>query len=408
MSSDAPAAADATFSYNGEALPVPPPLAPLFAPWSLNGAQLSHRVVYGPLTRCRAYGNVPTPGMAQYYSQRASRGGFMLSEGTCVSAAGQGYPCVPGLYSPEQVAGWAPVVAAVHAKGAVFWAQLWHVGRASHGEYQEGGAAPVAPSALAITDPAWTVYGPSGSGPHAYPTPRALEASELPAIVAQYVAAARAALEAGFDGVEVHSGNGYLLNQFLADGTNQRADAYGGSVENRCRLVLEVVSAVAAAVGAQRTGIRLAPYNMFLSCHDSDPQALYGHLLPALSALGLAYVHLIMPRQFEAATAEDEASLASLRRLFHGPVILAGGFDGASGAAAVASGLATAVAYGRHYLANPDLPKRMLLGAPLNAYDRETFYSPQHPIKGYSDYPFMGQTAVEGEAVADPYAAESV
>lgn len=410
-----------TFSYNGEAVPVPDAVAPLFKGFKLGGHSLTHNVVYGPLTRCRTYGTVPTAGMATYYSQRASAGGFMLTEATPVSETGHGYPCTPGLHTAAQAEAWRAVTSAVHAKGAVIYCQLWHVGRASHGEYQPGGAAPVAPSAIAITDPAWTVYGPSGrcappraraastrsrahSGPHPYPVPRALETGELAAIVADYVSAAKAALAAGFDGVEVHAGNGYLIQQFLSDGTNSRADAYGGSIENRCRFCLDVTAAVVAAVGPARVGIRLAPFNFFLACTDSEPEALYSYLIPQLSAIKLAYVHLIMPRQFEAGTEEDGAKLGKLRKLFDGPALLAGGFDAASGAAALAAGACEAVVYGRHFLSNPDLPKRFLAGAPLNAYDRDTFYSPQHPIKGFSDYPFMGQTAVEGVEAVDPYA----
>ncbi len=196
----------------------------------------------------------------------------------------------------------------------------------------------------------------------------------------------------------------YLLNQFLCDGTNKRDDAYGGSIENRCRLTLEVTKAIVDVIGASRFGIRLAPFNMFLSCNDSDPVALYSHLLPALSALKIAYVHLIMPRQFEPSTEEDTAKMEALRKLFKGTVILAGGFDAASGAAALKAGLGDAICYGRHYLANPDLPKRFALKAELNPYDRDTFYNPQAGDKGYTDYPFLGQTKEEGVAAVDPYA----
>ncbi len=196
------------FRYNGEALDVPPELSPLFQPWQLGKHKLSHKLVYAPLTRSRAFGTVPTASMVTYYSQRASQGGFLIAEATPINASAHGYPCTPGLHTQAQVDAWKPVVAAVHAKGGVFFNQLWHVGRASHPEYQPDGGAPVAPSALAITDPNWTVYGPSGSGPHPYPVPRALETSELPGVVADYVAAAKRAIEAGFDGVEVHSANG--------------------------------------------------------------------------------------------------------------------------------------------------------------------------------------------------------
>ena len=234
---------------------------------------------------------------------------------------------------------------AVHAKGAKIFCQLWHVGRASHPDYQPGGAAPVAPSAVGITGEAWTVYTPKG-GPFPYPVPRALEEAEIKAIVADFAQGAKNALEAGFDGVEIHSGNGYLPNQFLCDSTNKREDGYGGSVANRCRFTLEVVDAVVAAVGAAKVGIRLAPFNFFLDCTDSDPKALYGHLIPELSKRTLGYVHLIAARQFEATPADDPNQLGPYRKLFAGTAILAGGFDRASGAAAIADGTGDAVAYG--------------------------------------------------------------
>lgn len=396
------------FSFNGETVPVPASLKPLFRGFTMGHHTLSHNCVYAPLTRCRSFGTVPSPMVATYYSQRASKGGFMLTEAAPVDVTGHGYPCTPGLHTDAQLSAWKPVVDAVHAKGAVFFTQLWHVGRASHSEYQPDGAAPVAPSAIAITDPAWTVYGPTGSGPHPYPVPRALETSEIAGIVAAYAnAAKRAVNEAGFDGVEVHSANGYLLNEFLCDGTNTRSDSYGGSIENRCRLTLEVMRAVIQALGgdAKKVGIRLAPFNMFLQCSDSDPMALYTHLLKELDALGLAYVHLIMPRQFEPSSEEETKNLYALRAHYSGTVLLAGGFDAASGAAALAAGHGHAIVYGRHYLANPDLPKRFALGAELNAYDRNTFYDPTAGDRGYTDYPFLGQTKTEGVPAVDPFAA---
>jgi N-ethylmaleimide reductase len=329
----------------------------------------------------------------------------MLSEASPVSVSGHGYPCTPGVHTAAQVEGWKPVTAAIHAKGAFIFCQLWHVGRASHNEYQENGDAPIAPSAIAITDPAWTVYGPAGSGPHPYPTPRALEEVELAGIVADYATGARNALAAGFDGVEIHSANGYLLQQFLNDGSNTRADSYGGSVENRCRFPLAVVRSVIEAVGdASKVGIRVAPYNSFLACSDSNPVATYSYYVTELAKLGLGYIHFIMPRQFEPSTAEETARVSTLRRLFPGPAILAGGFDAASGAAALAAGEGDAICYGRFYLANPDLPKRFALGAELTPYDRDTFYNPQAGDKGYLDYPFMGQPKEEGLAAVDPYA----
>ena len=402
-----PPLAAQVFSYNGEPVAVPGELKPLFAGFKLGHHQLSHNIVYAPLTRSRAFGTVPTPSMKVYYSQRASKGGFMLTEASPVMVSGHGYPCTPGLHTDAQIAAWKPIVDAVHAKGAVFFNQIWHVGRASHNEFQENNAPPVGPSAIAITDPAWTVYGPSGSGPHPYPVPRALEVAEIKEIVAAYaLATKRAVEEAGFDGVEIHSANGYLLNQFLCDGSNTRSDEYGGSVENRCRLTLEVTKACIAALGgdAKKVGIRLAPYNMFLQCSDSNPVALYTHLIKELDALGLAYLHFIMPRQFEASSDDETKQLYELRALCSGTVLLAGGFDAKSGAAALAAGHGHGIVYGRHYLSNPDLPKRFALGAELNAYDRDTFYNPMAGDKGYTDYPFLGQTKTEGVHAVDPYA----
>ena len=367
------------FSFNGKHVPVPSELKPLFAGFKLGHHSLSHNCVYAPLTRSRAFGTVPTPSMKVYYSQRASKGGFMLTEAAPVCVSGHGYPCTPGLHTDAQIEAWKPIVEAVHAKGAVFFTQIWHVGRASHNEYQADGAAPVGPSAIAITDPAWTVYGPSGSGPHPYPVPRALEVGEIKEIVAAYATATkRAVQEAGFDGIEIHSANGYLLNQFLCDGSNTRTDEYGGSVENRCRLTLEVTKACIAA--------------------------LYTHLIKELDALGLAYLHFIMPRQFEPSSDDETKQLFALRALCSGTVLLAGGFDAKLGAETLAAGQGHAIVYGRHYLANPDLPKRFALGAELNPYDRDTFYNPMAGDKGYTDYPFLGQTKAEGVHAVDPYA----
>ena len=244
-----------------------------------------------------------------------------------------------------QIAGWKPVTQAIHDKGAKIFCQLWHVGRASHPDFQPDGKAPVAPSALPITGEAWTVYTPKG-GPFPYPTPRALEEAEIKAVVADFAQGAKNALEAGFDGVEIHSANGYLLNQFLCDSTNKRTDGYGGSVANRCRLTLEVVDAVVAAVGASKVGIRLAPFNFFLDCTDSDPKALYGHLIPELSKRKLGYVHLIAARQFEATPADDPSQLGPYRKLFAGTAILAGGYERNTGAAAIADGTGDAIAFG--------------------------------------------------------------
>eukprot|EP00897_Mesotaenium_endlicherianum_P003077 jgi/Mesen1/2798/ME000172S01948 len=366
----------------------------LFTPYKFGPFQLEHRIVLAPLTRCRAYGTIPQPAAITYYTQRATKGGFMLSEGTCVSQQGQGYPCVPGLYLPEQLEAWKPIVAAVKAKDAVFFAQLWHVGRCSHNEYQPDGALPVAPSAIPFEGlPVYTSKGPLDP-----PVPRALETDEIPGIVEQYRASARAAIDVGFDGVEVHAANGYLLDEFLKDGTNKRTDRYGGSVENRVRLLAEVVDAVAAEVGAERVGVRLSPFSTWGDVADSDPVATNLRVVEELNRAGVLYSHWIEPRI--SGNAEVDAgtqTLAPFRKAFKNTFIAAGGFKAENGSEAISSGVADLVTYGRLFLANPDLPRRFQLKAPLNKYDRNTFYT-QDQIVGYTDYPFLEESEEAKEA----------
>jgi N-ethylmaleimide reductase len=277
----------------------------------------------------------------------------------------------------------------VHQKGGHIFLQLWHVGRISHPSLQPNGELPVAPSAIAPEGMASTY-----TGEQPYVTPRALDTAEIPGIIAQYRQAAENALAAGFDGVEVHGANGYLLDQFLQDGSNQRTDQYGGSIANRARLLLEVTEAVVGVWGADRVGVRLSPSGTFNSMQDSDPTALFDHAVESLDRLGLAYLHLIEPRWISANPANDIASLAigHFRQLYHGTLITAGGYDREQGNAVVAAGSADLVAYGRLFISNPDLPERFSLNAPLNSYDRSTFYGGN--AQGYTDYPSLNlQTA---------------
>ncbi|GJN27526.1 hypothetical protein PR202_gb15556 [Eleusine coracana subsp. coracana] len=307
---------------------------PLLTPYKMGRFQLSHRVVLAPLTRQRSFGCVPQPHAAVYYAQRTTPGGFLIAEATGVSHAAQGYPHTPGLWTREQMEAWKPIVDAVHAKGGVFFCQIWHTGRASN-------------------------YG----------------AKQLPVLTAWR-----------------STRRGYLLDQFLKDGVNDRADAYGGgSLGNRCRFALEVVSAVAGAVGRDRVGVRVSPYTDYMDAADSDPAALGLHLARALGEAGVLYLHAVEPRMRRPTErGETRHSLRPMRDAF-GPgrtFIVAGGYAREDGDAAVADGYADLVAYGRLFLANPDLPRRFQLHAPLNQYNRETFYTPD-PVIGYTDYPFL-------------------
>ncbi len=340
------------------------------------------------LTRMRAGpGGVPTALSADYYGQRASAG-LIITEATAVSVQGHGYPAMPGLYSPGQIAGWRAVTDAVHARGGRIVAQIVHHGRWSHSSYNPDGGLPVAPSAvrplgMAFT-PAFALVD--------FETPRALEIAELPAIVDAFRQAAVNARAAGFDGVEIHGANGFLLDQFFQDGSNHRTDAYGGSIENRARLLLEVVDAVAASVGAERTSLRLSPHGNLGGISDSAPIPHFTHLVTALGKLRLAYLHLIEPRASSAGLGDDASvdsanNVALFRKAYDGPVISAGGYVAASGASAIADGLADAVAFGRLFIANPDLVERFRTDAALNTFDRSTAYG--GGAKGYTDYPTL-------------------
>ncbi len=353
--------------------------------------QLPNRIVMAPLTRNRAPGAVPTPLMATYYAQRASAG-LLVTEATAISHQGQGYADVPGLYAPEQLAGWRRVTDAVHARKGRIVVQLWHVGRVSHVALQPGGGKPVAPSAVAARTKTYLIENGSGSFVDTS-EPRALELGELPGIVEDYRRAARDAVRtAGFDGVEVHGANGYLLDQFLKRNANLRTDAYGGSIENRARLLLEVTQAVVAEVGGGVTGIRLSPVTTANDIHDPAPQPLFEYVVRQLAPLGLAYVHVI-----EGATGgardlpERPFDYDALRRAYRdaggrGAWMVNNGYDKALAEQALTRG-ADLVAFGRPYIANPDLVERLRSGAPLNKADKATFYGGGD--RGYTDYPAL-------------------
>ncbi|EPS65369.1 hypothetical protein M569_09408, partial [Genlisea aurea] len=340
---------------------------PLLTPYRMGKFHLSHRVVLAPLTRQRSYGNVPQPHAVLYYSQRATPGGLLIAEATGVSDTAQGYTDTPGIWTTEQVEAWKPIVDAVHAKGAFFFCQIWHTGRVSNTGFQPNGQLPISSTDRGLTPK----LGSNGSGEPLFSPPRRLTTEEIPRIVDDFRVAARNAIEAGFDGVEIHGAHGYLIEQFLKDGVNDRTDQYGGSLQNRCRFLLEITDAVTQEIGADRVGIRLSPFADYAEAEDSNPEKLGIHLAGALNVYGLAYIHVVEPRMKDGVVEpSDGASLLPMRRAFEGTFMAAGGFDREEGNNAIAESRADLVAYGRHFLANPDLPKRFKLNASLNKYDR--------------------------------------
>ena len=363
----------------------------LFSPIQVGDMNLANRIVMAPLTRNRAPDAIPTPLMIEYYTQRATAG-LLISEATAISQQGQGYSDVPGLYGTEQLDGWKKITDSVHQAGGKMIVQLWHVGRISHTDLQPDNGAPVAPSA--ITAKAKTVLIKDGTPVFVdTSTPRALSSEELPGIVHTYQAAARNAVEtAGFDGVEIHAANGYLLDQFLKNGSNQRTDDYGGSIENRARLTLEIVRAVTDAIGGGRTGIRLSPVTPAGDVHDTDPQPLFEYVVRQLASLNLAFVHIIEgatggPREL----ADRPFDYAALKRAYRiaggkGAWMVNNGYDKALAEKAVAEG-ADLVAFGRPFIANPDLVRRLREDATMNTPDQATFYG--GGVKGYTDYPTL-------------------
>jgi N-ethylmaleimide reductase len=364
----------------------------LFDATTAGDLRLANRIVMAPLTRNRSPGAVPGPLAAVYYTQRATAG-LLITEATAISHQGQGYADVPGLYAPDQLAAWKRVTDAVHAAGGVIVCQLWHVGRVSHAELQPGGGAPVAPSAIAAKTK--TVLMRDGAPTFVETSvPRALAIKELPGIVEDYRRAAHAAVHvAGFDGVEIHAANGYLIDQFLKTGSNHRTDAYGGAIVNRARLLMEVVQAVVGAVGGGRTGIRLSPVTPANDVVDADPQPLFEHVVRGLGPLGLAYVHVIEgatggPRELPDRPFDYGAVRAAWRAAGGtGAWMVNNGYGRELADQALADG-ADLVAFGRPYIANPDLVRRLREGAPLNVPDRATFYG--GGAKGYVDYATLG------------------
>jgi N-ethylmaleimide reductase len=351
----------------------------LFEPFKLGPITLPNRLVMAPLTRNRAVaGFVPSPLAVEYYGQRASAG-LLITEASQISQQGQGYQDTPGIYSKEQVAGWRKVTDRVHARGGRIFIQIWHVGRISHVSLQENNQPPVAPSAIRAKGKTFV-----GGTFADISEPRALTLEEIPGIIESFKRATVNALEAGFDGVEIHGANGYLLDQFARDGANKRSDAYGGSIENRARLMLEVARVVATEAGAERTGIRISPVTPSNDISDSNPQPLFDHIVDGLVALKLAYMHVV-----EGATGgpRDVAPFdyGSLRKRFTGAYIANNGYDFDLATKVLAADAADLIAFGKPFLANPDLVERLKRGAPLNVPDKATFYG--GGAKGYTDYP---------------------
>jgi N-ethylmaleimide reductase len=362
------------------------PATKLFEPFKLGSLNLPNRFVMAPLTRNRAVppGMVPSPLAIEYYGQRASAG-LLVTEATQISQQGQGYQDTPGIYSKDQVAGWRKVTDRVHARGGRIFVQLWHVGRISHTSLQPGGVKPVAPSAIRAKGKTFV------NGTFAdVSEPRALELSEIPGIIDDFKRGAANAMAAGFDGVEIHGANGYLLDQFAKDGANKRTDGYGGGIENRAKLMLEVARAVTAETGGERTGIRISPVTPSNDISDSNPQPLFDYIVDGLDALKLVYIHVI-----EGATGgpRDIAPFdyASLRKRFRGAYVANNGYDFALATKMLDAGAADLIAFGKPFISNPDLVERLRKGAPLNEWDKATFYG--GGAKGYTDYPRLQQAA---------------
>jgi len=358
----------------------------LFQPYQLGRLTLANRIVMAPLTRSRAgAGDVPTPLMATYYAQRADAG-LIITEASQISPQGKGYIQTPGIYSAAQVAGWRQVTDAVHAKGGKIVIQLWHVGRISHPDLQPGGALPVAPSAVMAKGQVFT-----GAGLVDMVTPRALRLDELPGIVADYRHAAENARTAGFDGVEIHSANGYLLDQFLRDQTNLRTDDYGGSIANRARLLLEVTDAVLGVWEQDCVGVRLAPLSPANDIADSDPEPLFTHVVRELSARGLGFLHIVEGVTGGPRETGHSFKLGTLRTLFAGTYIANNGYTRELALAVRAADDADLIAFGKLFIANPDLVQRLARNAPLNTPDQATFYGGD--AHGYTDYPFLTEAS---------------
>ncbi|GMP39452.1 hypothetical protein CsSME_00010279 [Camellia sinensis var. sinensis] len=355
---------------------------PLLTPYKMGKFNLSHRVVLAPLTRNRSYNNIPQPHAILYYSQRTTNGGLLITEATGVSDTAQGYPETPGIWTKEHVEAWKPIVDAVHNKGGIFFCQIWHVGRVSSYAFQPNGEAPISCTDKGVT--------PGLDGVDWSP-PRRLRIDEIPHIVNDFRLAARNAIDAGFDGVEIHGANGYIIDQFMKDTVNDRTDIYGGSLENRCRFALEIVNAVVDEIGADRVGMRLSPFADYMETGDSNPDALGLYMANEVGKFNILYLHVIEPRMVKIGDRyETPHSLLPMRKAFKGSFIAAGGYNRTEGNRVIAENYSDLVAFGRLFLANPDLPRRFKLDAPLNKYNRNTFYIPD-PVIGYTDYPFLDQ-----------------
>lgn len=366
----------------------------LLSPVQVGELHLPNRVIMAPLTRMRAVVDcVPNPLAAQYYSQRASAG-LIVTEATQISPQGQGYLNTPGIYTDQQEAAWKTIVERVHARQGRIALQLWHVGRISHSALQPGRALPVAPSAIPAPSATARIPTEGGFARVLCDGPRALETEEIAGIVDDYRNAAIRAHRAGFDAMEVHAANGYLLNQFLSTNTNVRTDRYGGSLENRARIVLEVVDAVSSVFGAGRVGVRLSPNGIFNDIVDTDAEAMTAYLTQEFSARGLAYLHIAEP-DWAGGEPLSDAFRQSIRQHFQGTLIFCSHYTAARAEQLIADGTADAVAFGRSFLANPDLPKRFAQNAPLNTADNATFYG--GGAEGYTDYPFLDETKAPGD-----------
>jgi N-ethylmaleimide reductase len=354
----------------------------LLSPIKIDNLTLKNRIVMAPLTRNRAgEGLVPTEMNVTYYQQRASAG-LIISEGTQIADDALGYPLTPGIHSEEQIAGWHKVTDAVHKEEGLIFVQLWHCGRVSHSSMLPNGMKPLAPSAI---KPAGEVYTYEGMKP--YETPQAIKTADIPRIIEQYRHAACCAVEAGFDGVEIHAANGYLLDQFLRDGSNKRDDQYGGSIENRARLIMEVTAAVCEIWDPKKVGIRLSPLQPFNDLYDSNPEATFSYMVKALNKFGLGYLHITEMGAENPGAAGPYFDISSLRGLWDGIYMTNSNYDYESGNKALNEAKADLISFGKLFLANPDLPERFAENAPLNAPDPESFYGGDE--KGYIDYPFL-------------------
>lgn len=357
--------------------------AKLFTPFKAGSIELKNRIVMAPLTRnrARAEDDAPYDIHVDYYAQRASAG-LLITEASQISPQGKGYAWTPGIYSDSQIEGWKKVTDAVHAKGGKIVIQMWHVGRVSHPVLQPGNVDPVGPSAIAADAKSF-----DGEQFVTTPTPRALEIEEIPGIVEDYRKAAANAIKAGFDGVEVHAANGYLLDQFLKDGANKREDAYGGSIENRTRFLKEVMDAVTAEIGADKVGIRLSPFSNANGVSDSNPQPLFEHVVKLLNTYGLSYLHMVEGQTGGPRELAEGESIKALYALFDGPIMANNGYTRDMAIETVETGEADLVAFGRPFISNPDLVERLEQNAPLNELDPTTLYGGGR--EGYTDYPTL-------------------